>query len=140
MNLALGDDGAGSLHAACEVGDLQLVRLLAKRFPNDDDEEDDSDSGAGLNSRDESGWTPLHWAICEKHSDVVAFLLSLPHIDACAVTAHGLTAIDLAEQDYRIVDALRSHVGERLTTASLDGLRAGSGPDVCDLVAAYVGV
>jgi len=50
------------LHRAAGNGDLAAVKRLLGH-------------GAGVNSKDGDGWTPLHWAAYEGRTEVVAFLL-----------------------------------------------------------------
>jgi cytohesin len=62
-----------SLHDAAKDGDLKKIRRLLKR-------------GIDVNAKDEFyGRTPLHWAVYNKHKDVVELLISVgAEVDARA--------------------------------------------------------
>ena len=52
-----------SLHDAAKEGDIRKIRRLLK-------------SGTDVNLSEDTGWTALHWAVHNKHKDVVELLIS----------------------------------------------------------------
>ena len=71
------------LHGAADAGDLRAARFLVDH------------RGADVRAVDVDGWTPLHWAASQSHSDVAHFLLdrgARPDVG----NDDGVTPIDLA--------------------------------------------
>jgi ankyrin repeat protein len=54
----------GEIHDAAKAGDLAKVTALLKEHPE------------LVSSKDESGWTILHWAAIEGHKDIAELLLA----------------------------------------------------------------
>ena len=80
---SMGVSGVTSLHAACELGDLPVVKLLLEK-------------GARVNQQIEDGATPLHHASFRGHVEVVQLLLSIPGIDVNCRTEKGYIPLEAA--------------------------------------------
>mmetsp|Transcript_105911 Transcript_105911/g.330277 ORF Transcript_105911/g.330277 Transcript_105911/m.330277 type:complete len:168 (+) Transcript_105911:92-595(+) len=77
-----GENGVTSLMIAAQFGsDRTVKRLISEQ--------------ANVNATDPRGWTPLHWAAHEGHSDVCLALL-VAGADACALDFEGQTPLQLA--------------------------------------------
>ncbi|OHT04194.1 hypothetical protein TRFO_28364 [Tritrichomonas foetus] len=60
--------GKNALHLACAKGYYEIVKFLAES------------DGMNINSTDNNGRTPLHWAV-QSDKEVVKYLIQLPRID-----------------------------------------------------------
>ncbi|XXQ31336.1 Ankyrin repeat domain-containing protein [Plasmodiophora brassicae] len=75
---------------AATAGNAPIVEVLLKAL------------GIDANARDDTGATPLHWAVLWQHTDVVRLLVDFPGIDRDAEDETRLTAIDVARMyNYR---------------------------------------
>jgi len=55
-------------------------------------------AGADVNAKDESGWTPLHWAASKVHNKTAKLLIK-EGADVNAVNKDGLSPLDYAENE-----------------------------------------
>jgi ankyrin repeat protein len=77
----------GPIHEAARIGDLEKVRALIKENPD------------LIFSTDSKGDTPLHWASCNSHKEVIEFLLA-NKANINAVDSGGLTPLHCAVGGY----------------------------------------
>ena len=56
------------------------------------------DAGADMNVKDDSGWTPLHWAASKVHNKIAKLLIE-KGADVNAVNKDGLAPLDYAENE-----------------------------------------
>jgi len=77
----------GAIHQAARIGDLEKIKALLK---------DDPDL---VFSKDSKGDTPLHWAACNSHKEVIEFLLA-NKASVNAVDIGGLTPLHCAVGGY----------------------------------------
>jgi len=73
------------LLSSAKVGNLDYVKLAIAQ-------------GADINTRDENGGTPLHWAVYYNHKDIVEFLL-MQGANPFAVDNQGVNPIDVAKMN-----------------------------------------
>ncbi|OUM53453.1 hypothetical protein BVG19_g2735 [[Candida] boidinii] len=71
------------LHLAVQVGHLNIIKYIVNNNLVSD-----------INSQDESGNTPLHFASMSSRMDVIEFLMGLPSINDCIVNEDGKQAIE----------------------------------------------
>jgi ankyrin repeat protein len=86
-----------SLIQAVKDGDIDRVRLLIAQ-------------GADINTRDNRGGTPLHWAVYYNRKEIAKLLL-MQGADINIKDKNGLTAIDVARINRRkeILDLLKKY-------------------------------
>jgi ankyrin repeat protein len=84
VSMALGSPArAGQIHDAAKAGDVGRVAALLKANPELGD------------AKDEHGWTPLHWAVRDRHKEVVELLLA-SNADVNATNNFGSSPLVLA--------------------------------------------
>jgi ankyrin repeat protein len=88
----------GEIHDAAQARDLATVKALLKKNPN------------LVLSKDNFGWTPLHYAALQGHRDVAKLLLANK---ADAMTNDGHTPLHVASQEDNkdVVELLRQNGG-----------------------------
>jgi ankyrin repeat protein len=77
-----GKGGGGSTYKSLGVDDLK--RHLT--------------AGTNVNAKDESGWTPLHWAASKVHNNTAKLLIK-EGADVNALNKDGLSPLDYAENE-----------------------------------------
>lgn len=82
-----------ALHYAVDKGLTSIVDALLEH-------------GADVNAQDETGQTPLMYAVICSHKEVVEKLLSVPSIDLGIKNTDGETAKDIATGDDDILELL----------------------------------
>ncbi|XP_067403895.1 protein phosphatase 1 regulatory subunit 27 [Emydura macquarii macquarii] len=79
--------GMAALHEAVLSGNLACVKLLVHY-------------GADIHQKDEKGWTPLHMACSDGHTDIARYLVSLgARLDV--TNDAGENPADLIDADYK---------------------------------------
>ena len=66
LNRPTADDGQTALHRSCSTGNLELVKLLVSH-------------GADPHRKNSEGWSALHLAVFNGHSEVTSYLLQVLH-------------------------------------------------------------
>ena len=74
-----------SIHEAAALGNIEVVKQFL-------------DSGTDVNAKDESGWTPLHWATSKVHNKTAKLLIK-EGADVNAVNKDDLSPLDYAENE-----------------------------------------
>ena len=82
-----------ALHYAVDKGLTSIVDTLLE-------------NGADVNAQDETGQTPLMYAVICSHKEVVEKLLSVPSIDLGLKNTDGETAKDISAGDDDILELL----------------------------------
>lgn len=83
-----------ALHYAVDKGLASIVDILLE-------------NGADVNVQDETGQTPLMYAVICSHREVIEKLLSVQSIDLGIQNADGETVIDIANGDDDILELLQ---------------------------------
>ncbi|CAO2815549.1 unnamed protein product [Amaranthus hypochondriacus] len=129
------EDGSYPIHKACSSGNIEVVKELYSRLPNNKDQNllhiaaqsgqhhivkyllgrEENGMKELINIKDCDGNTPLHLATLGKHSRVVYALTTNETVDLKALNNQQLTALDLAEKNYKEEPTL----DERLTWTAL---------------------
>jgi len=94
-------DGSGNsaLHMACGNGHLKVAKFLV------------GEKGA-RQQRNQAGSLPIHWALQNKHNDVIRFLLNeVPDVDVTERNHDGKTCITMAyaSEDTEILQSVLEH-------------------------------
>ena len=74
-----------SIHDAASQGNINAIKAHIS-------------NGTDLNSKDESGWTPLHWATSKVHNRTAKLLIT-EGADVNIVNNEGLAPLDYAENE-----------------------------------------
>ena len=74
-----------SIHDAAALGNNEAVKQHLA-------------AGTDVNAKDESGWTPLHWATSKVHNKTTKLLIK-EGADVNALNNHGLSPLDYAENE-----------------------------------------
>ena len=78
--------GTSLIHAACKLGDIQMVKLIFEKFPF-------------YNVKDKHGLAPLHVAVKNKNSEIVHFLAQKSDCNLNVKDKDGKTALDMAIEE-----------------------------------------
>ena len=105
--------GGGSIHDAAESGNIKAVKQHL-------------DAGADVSAKNENGWTPLHFAVCEYygHKEIIELLIT-KGADVNAKAEGGWTPLDWAIQlnEPETTDLLRKHGGKTRQQLKAEGAK-----------------